>query len=88
MLQIRKFRESFIFVNSVKRHGCHVKNSRLRSDLPISVNDSEISPFIEDFIFTKLRICLVSRIQTLAKICKFTVPNTFERHSPNLSVSG
>ena len=28
----------FIFVNSVKRHICDVKNSRLRPDLPTSVN--------------------------------------------------
>ena len=35
--------------------------SRLRYDLPISVIDRMISPFCEDFIFTKLRICEVSR---------------------------
>ena len=30
-------------------------------DLPISINDILISPFREDFIFTKLRLCEVSR---------------------------
>ena len=58
------FRENFIFGNSVKRHICDVNNSRLRHDLhvPISVKDRVISPFREHFIFTKLRICEVSRI--------------------------
>ena len=37
------------------------KNSRLVHDLLISVNDRMISPFRKDFIFTKLRICEVSR---------------------------
>ena len=55
------FRENFIFANSVKRHICDVKNSRLSHDLHISVNDRVISPFREDLIFTKLRICEVSR---------------------------
>ena len=32
-------RENFIFVNSVKRHVCAVKYSRLGHDLPISVNE-------------------------------------------------
>ena len=31
------FRENFIFANSVKRHICDVKNSRLSHDLQISV---------------------------------------------------
>ena len=55
------FRENFIFTNSVKRHICDAKNSRLGHDLPVSVNDRVISPFLEDLIFTKLRICEVSR---------------------------
>ena len=50
------FRENFIFANSVKRHICDVRNSRLGHDLPISVNVRLISPFREDSIFTKLRI--------------------------------
>ena len=36
------FGENFIFVNSVKRHTCDVKNLRLEHDLPISVIDSVI----------------------------------------------
>ena len=56
------FRENFIFANSAKRHICEVKKIRgLCCDLPISVNDKEISPFREGFIFTKLRIFEVSR---------------------------
>ena len=35
------FRESFVFVNSVKRHICGVKISRQGHDLRISVNDSD-----------------------------------------------
>ena len=54
-------RANFIFANSVKRNICDVKYSRLRHDLPISVNDRVISPLREDFIFTILRICEVLR---------------------------
>ena len=54
-------RENFIFANSVKRHICDVKKSRLRHDLPKSVNDRLILPFSKGYIFTKLRICEVSR---------------------------
>ena len=36
-------------------------------DLTTSVNDKEISPFPEDFIFKKLRICEVSRKQNPCK---------------------
>ena len=35
------FCEYFIFANSVERHVCHVKNSRLWHDLLTSVNDSD-----------------------------------------------
>ena len=52
----RNFRENFIFVISVKRHICGVKNSRLGNDVPISVNDRVISPFREDSLFMKLCI--------------------------------
>ena len=65
------FRENFIFANSVKRHICDAKNLRLGHDLPISVNDRVISPFREDFIFTKL--AKFRKNKTLAKISEFTV---------------
>ena len=55
------FRENFIFANSIKRHISDVKNSRLRQYLPIAINDRVILPFREVYIFTKLRICEVSR---------------------------
>ena len=53
-------RENFIFVNSIKRYISDVKNSRLRQDLPKSINDRVILPFREGFIFTKLDIREVS----------------------------
>ena len=43
------------------------------ADLLISINDIVVSPFHEDFIFTKLRICEASQNKTLAKISEFTV---------------
>ena len=52
--RFRNFRENFIFANSIKRHISDVQNSRLRQDLPISINDRVILPFREGFIFTKL----------------------------------
>ena len=41
-----------------------VKNSGLRHDLPISINDRVILPFCEGSIFTKLRI----HMRSFAKI--------------------
>ena len=61
VLYIRKFSRKFYFSSSVKTHICDVENSRQGRDLPISVNDSVISPIRDDFIFTKLRMCEVSR---------------------------
>ena len=60
-LRFGHFHENFIFANSVKSHICGIKNALLGHDLPISVNDRVISPFWEEFIFTKLRICEVSQ---------------------------
>ena len=45
-----------------------MKNSRLRQDLPISINDRVILPFREDFIFAKFR-----ENKVFAKISEFTV---------------
>ena len=70
------FRENFIFAKSIKRHICDVKNSRLGHDLPTSVKDIVISPFRDDSIFTKLRICEVRENKTIGKISKFTVAKT------------
>ena len=61
------FRENFIFVNSIKRHICDIKNSRLGHDLPISVNDRMISPFWEGYICEN---------KTLVEISEFTVFST------------
>ena len=65
------FRENFA-AKSVKRHICDFQNSQLVHGLPISVDERVIFTFREDFIFTKLRICEVSRKQTLAKMSGFT----------------
>ena len=54
------FATILIFANSVKRHTFDWKISRQGYDSPISVVERVISPFCEDFIFTKLRICEVS----------------------------
>ena len=51
--KFRNFRENFIFANSIKRHICDLRNSRLGHDIPISVNDRVILPFREGFNFTK-----------------------------------
>ena len=53
--RFRNFRENFIFANSIKRHISEVKNSRIRKDLPISINDRVILTFREGFIFKKFR---------------------------------
>ena len=49
------FRENFVFANSVKKHICDVKMSRLRHVLSALVDGKVISPFLAGFIFTKLR---------------------------------
>ena len=36
--KFENFHENFVFENSVKRHICDVKSSRLGPDLPTSVN--------------------------------------------------
>ena len=46
------FCETFIFAISAKRHICEIKILPLGHDLPISVNDRVISPFLEGFTFT------------------------------------
>ena len=51
------FRCNFIFANSIKRHICDAKKSRLGHDLPSSVNNRMILLFRVGFIFTKLSIC-------------------------------
>ena len=38
-----KFRDNYIFANSIKRHISDVKNSPLRQDLPISIKDSDFA---------------------------------------------
>ena len=44
-----------MFANSVKRHICGGKKIATKACLPSSVDDRVISPFLEGFIFTKLR---------------------------------
>ena len=59
-------------MNSIKIHISDVKNSRLRQDLPISINDRVILPFPEGFIFTKLH-----ENKVLSKIFEFTVDSGY-----------
>ena len=66
MLKIRYTVDSEIFARILfsriaLRQTSDVMNSGLRQDLPISINDRVILPFLEDFIATKFRICEVSR---------------------------
>ena len=65
-----------IFAKCVKRHNYElkIKNSRLGLVLPLSVDGRVILPFLEGFIFTKLRTYAKFREnKTLAKISEFTV---------------
>ena len=48
------------FRERVIRHICHVKSLQLGHDLPTTVNDRVIPPFLEGFIFKKLRTSEVS----------------------------
>ena len=65
------FREIFIFANSIKSGEISdVKNSRLKQDSPILINNRVIKPFPEGFIFRKLKFC---ENNVLAKISDFTV---------------
>ena len=43
--------DSDIFANSIKRYISDVKNSRLRQELPISIKDRVILPFLRGFYF-------------------------------------
>ena len=54
------FTRILFFANSVKRHICDIKKSRLGHDLATSVNDRVILPFREGLIRTKLCRCKVS----------------------------
>ena len=51
-----------------------MKNSRLRQDLHISINDRVILLFREGFIFMKLRICECRENKVLAKISEPSIP--------------
>ena len=62
--KFRKFRENFIFENSVKIHVCNVKNSQLVHDLPTSVNGKSDFSILRGFLFwetTHPQGCVVSQ---------------------------
>ena len=63
----------FLFANSIKRHLCDVRNSRLGHDIRISVNGRAILPIREGFNFRKLAYAKFRENKTLAKISEFTV---------------
>ena len=75
------FRENFNFANSVKRQICDVKISRPGHDLPISVNDRNISPYCESFN-AKFR-----ENKTLPKISEFTVNGIFYNFNTRCAVA-
>ena len=67
------FRENFIFTNSVKRHICHVKNSRQGHDLHTTVNDRVILPFCKGTFSRNFAYVKFCENKTLPKISEFTV---------------
>ena len=57
----------------MKRHISDVKNSRLRQDLPISINDRVILPIREGFFSRNFAYAKILENKVLAKIPEFTV---------------
>ena len=57
----------------MKRHISDVKNSRLRQDLPISINDRVILPIRECFFSRNFAYEKFLENKVLAKIPEFTV---------------
>ena len=64
---------NFIFANCIKRHISDVENSRLRQDLPISINDRVILPFREGLFSRIFTYAKFRENKVLAKISGFTV---------------
>ena len=60
--------------NSVKRHSCSAKNSRLVHDLHTSVIHGGILPFSEDFIFTKRSFAKIKPSQKFPIYSKWLEP--------------
>ena len=71
------FCENFIFVNSIKRHISDVKNSQLRQDLPISINEKVILPFREGFISRNFAYAKYRKNKVLADSCQSDLVLTF-----------
>ena len=73
------FRENFIFANSVERHICDVKNSRLKHALNIhvSVNHRVISPFREGLLSRSFAYAKYRENKTLVKISDITVYSAY-----------
>ena len=71
-----------IFAKCVKRHNYElkIKNSRLGLVLPLSVDGRVILPFLEGFIFTKLRIYAKFRENNMRSFAKIKPSRKF----PNL----
>ena len=59
-------------MNSIKRHISDVKNSQLRQDLPISINERVILPFPEGFFSRNFAYVKYRKNKVLARISKFT----------------
>ena len=71
--KLGNFRENFIFANSVKRHICHGKKSRLGHNLNTSVNDRVICHFTRVNFHETSQLRSFCENKTLEKISEFTV---------------
>ena len=78
------FRENFIIANSIKRHISDVKNSRLRQDLPISINDRVMLPFARVLFSRNFAYAKFREIKVLAKFSEFTVHHTVNVQLPSV----
>ena len=67
------FRENFVFANCIKRHIGDVKNSQLRQDLPISINDRVILPFHKGLFSRNFSYAMFRENKVLSKISEFKV---------------
>ena len=62
-------------------------NSRLRQDLPISINERVILPFHESLIFTKLALAKFRENNILSKISEFTVFRVLSHNKKGLDAT-
>ena len=85
-LKFLNFRKVFVFINSIKIHICHFKNSRLGHDLSTSVNNRVISQWV--YFRETLHTCEVCENKILSKISEFKVLHSRNVHVQLSSVPG